>query len=272
MIAFSKSTATIAAWNLAGFGGIAAERLAKQVDGLTLVDAEFVTLVEIPAEADLITLQTGLAAKGLDYERLFLPQAATENPLNIGVLFKTGITVENPFLLDGSDDNDPARRKAMVADVKIGKFDFTLIAVHLKSGRSAADQEIRNRQCVVIGDFITELRGVNNRNPDILLMGDFNMIPGQDISNFHYLGGDDLMDFVSSWDLQERFSHILSAGRANLLDGFAISQKYSTEYIRGSLRLFPMHWSMNLGRERFRRDVSDHLPFVASFRIDRDRD
>jgi len=33
-----------------------------------------------------------------------------------------------------------------------------------------------------------------------------------------------------------------------------------------------MHWSMNLGRERFRRDVSDHLPFVASFRIDRDRD
>ena len=100
-------------------------------------------------------------------------------------------------------------------------------------------------------------------------MGDFNMIPGEDVSNFHHLGGDDLMNFVSSWDLQDRFSHILEAGRANLLDGFAISRRFSTEYIRGSLRLFPMHWTMNVGRKRFRRDVSDHLPFVASFGIDK---
>ena len=56
------------------------------------------------------------------------------------------------------------------------------------------------------------------------------MIPGEDVSNFHYLGGDDIMNFISSWDLQARFSHILSAGRANLLDGFAIARTYSTEY------------------------------------------
>jgi len=31
------------------------------------------------------------------------------------------------------------------------------------------------------------------------------------------------MNFVSYWDLQDRFSHILEASRANLLDGFAIS-------------------------------------------------
>ena len=99
------------------------------------------------------------------------------------------------------------------------------------------------------------------------MMGDFNMIPGQDVSNFHHLGGDDVMDFVSSWDLQERFSHILEKGRANLLDGFAISRRFSTRYVRGSLRLFPMHWTMNLGREAYRTQVSDHLPFVASFRL-----
>ena len=80
------------------------------------------------------------------------------------------------------------------------------------------------------------------------------------------------MNFLSSWDLQARFSHILSAGRANLLDGFAISRTFSTEYIRGSLRLFPMHWTMDMGREKFRAEVSDHLPFIASFRIDRSRD
>ena len=84
---------------------------------------------------------------------------------------------------------------------------------------------------------------------------------------FHHLGGDDLMDFVSCWDLQDRFSHILEKGRANLLDGFAVSRTFSTDYVRGSLRLFPMHWTMGLGREAFKKQVSDHLPFVASFRI-----
>ncbi len=75
------------------------------------------------------------------------------------------------------------------------------------------------------------------------------------------------MDFVSCWDLQDRYSHILESGRANLLDGFAVSRRFSTRYISGSLRLFPMHWTLKMGREKFRAQVSDHLPFVASFRV-----
>ncbi len=274
MMDFTKSTATVAAWNLNGFTGINDERLARQAYGLSLVDAEFVTLVEIPSETHLEKLKALLADTfGLVYGSAYIDQQASPtHPLNIGVLFKQGITVDNVELLPGSNGGDPTRRKAFLADVKIGKFDFKLIAVHLKSGREAASQKLRDAQCKVIGEYITALRGPGDRNPDVLLMGDFNMIPGQDISNFHHLGGDDIMDFLSSWDLQERYSHILSAGRANLLDGFAISRRYSTEYIRGSLRLFPLHWTMDIGRERFRRDVSDHLPFVASFRLWSDAD
>jgi hypothetical protein len=264
---FEQTTAKIAAWNLAGFGGIPADRLLKQVEGLALLDAEVVALVEVnPIEA-LDILKNGLLQKGVQYDSVILPQS---NDLNIGVLYKRGITATNPRLLAGSDLGDPARRRAFIVDMEVGKFDFMLIVVHLKSGRGASEQQIRDDQAKIIGDFITERRALSRE--DILLMGDFNMIPGQDVSNFHHLGGEDLMDFVSSWDLQDRYSHILSAGRANLLDGFAVSRTYSTEYIRGSLRIFPMHWCMNIGRERFRRDVSDHLPFVASFRIDRARD
>ena len=271
---FSKSTATIAAWNLAGFHGIPDQRLMTQARGLSLIDAEFVTLVEVPSEQHLIKLQGELETRyDLTYDYAYLDQnAATNHPLNIGVLYKEGITLTNANLLAGSDGGDPSRRKAFTADVKIGAFDFHLIAVHLKSGRESASQRLRDDQCKAIGNYITELRGPTDRNPDILLMGDFNMIPGQDISNFHHLGGDDIMDFVSSWDLQDRFSHILEAGRANLLDGFALSRRYSTEYIRGSLRLFPMHWTLDMGRERFRNDVSDHLPFAADFRITSDAD
>jgi predicted extracellular nuclease len=72
--------------------------------------------------------------------------------------------------------------------------------VHLKSGRGTKEQKIRDDQAKVIGQFIKELR--EKSREDILLLGDFNMIPGQDVSNFHHLGGDDLMNFLSSWDLQ----------------------------------------------------------------------
>ena len=264
---FSHTTAKIAAWNLAGYGGIPAERLERQVEGLSLLDAEVVALVEINPLSALETLRQGLEAKGVIYESSIIAQA---NDLHIGVLFKRGVEANNARLLEGSDLGDTDRRKAFIIDIKINRFDFMLIVVHLKSGRSAREQQIRDDQAKVIGQFIKERR--EESREDILLVGDFNMIPGQDVSNFHHLGGDDLMDFISSWDLQGGFSHILEAGRANLLDGFAISRTYSTEYIRGSLRLFPMNWCMDIGLDRYRETVSDHLPFVASFRIDRSRD
>lgn len=264
---FHRTTARVAAWNLAGYGGIPEDRLERQVEALKILDAELVTLVEVSPFSAMERLRNGLAAAGAAYDSVM---PAQQSDLNIGFLFKDGVSVENPRFVPGSDLGDPDFRRAVVADVAIGRFDFILIAVHLKSGRGRQEQELRDRQARIIGQYITDLRAESRE--DVLLMGDFNMIPGQDVSNFHHLGGEDLMDFLSSWDLQARYSHILPAGRANLLDGFAISRTYSTEYIRGSLQLFPLHWTLEMGRERFRERVSDHLPFVASFRIDRSRD
>ncbi len=270
---FSKSTATIAAWNLATFEKLTDERRKEQARGLHRLDAEFITLVEIKDEDHVAGLASQLTKWGVDYEYTFLSQNSPtkrgRSAMHIGCLYKKGVKVENAHLMDGSDLGDVNLRRAFLADVTIGKLDFLLIGVHLKSGRDLDDQRIRDEQCKVIGGHITQLRGdQRSREPDILLMGDFNMIPGQDISNFHHLGGDDIMDFVSSWDLQERYSHILQSGRENLLDGFAISRNRSNEYIRGSLRLFPMHWNLNMGQAKFREKVSDHLPFAATFRID----
>ena len=270
-VAFARATATIGAWNLMGYGGIPAERLEKVADSISLIDAELLTLVEVPDEASLEAITTRIAARsGVQYDYTFVEQATAN--LNIALLYKQGVTVENPRLLAGSDLGDSGKRRALIADVRIGKLTATVIGVHLKSGRGVPEGATRDEQCKVIADEIRRLRGPTDRNPDILLMGDFNMIPGQDTSNFFHLGADDTMDFISSWDLQERFSHILAKGRANLLDGFAISRRFSTEYIKGSLRLFPLHWHLGIGRETFRSEVSDHLPFVTSFRIDRSAD
>ena len=272
---FEKSTASIAAWNLATFSKPDDTRITLQGKGLGYLDAELVVLVEIRNTDHLDKLVDHLSRKGVTYRHHFIPQQEPNRDhaaMHIGILCKDGVEVSNPKLLVDSNLGTSRHRQAYTADIKIGNFDFHLIAVHLKSGRSQDDQTIRDEQCKVIGQYITDLRGVQNRNPDILLAGDFNMIPGQDISNFHHLGGNDIMDFISSWDLQERYSHILPSGRENLLDGFAISKRFSTEYIRGSLRLFPMHWHMRMGQDKYRREVSDHLPFIARFAISSDRD
>jgi len=274
MLEFPHSLARVAVWNLAGFNplnssaGIPADsnKIKLQAEGLALLDAELVTLVEISPLEHIDRLVTELAEFGVHYTPKVIAQP--NSPIHIGFLHKQGVNVTNLELLPGSEGDAGGGRQAIIADVECGKFKAKIIGVHLKSGRRGPQQKIRDTQCKFIGDKITEIRstpGLTQRT--ILLVGDFNMIPGQDVSNFHHLGGDDIMDFVSSWDLQDRFSHILDKGRANLLDGFAISRTFSTDYVRGSLRLFPMHWTMDMGRDKFRDEVSDHLPFVASFRI-----
>ena len=274
MTTFNHSIIRAAVWNLAGYThpgqpvGISprSKKSDRQAEGLALLDAEFVTLVEVSPLSYIDTLVSKLQGFGLCYNKTILEQP--NGNLHIGFLHKPGIEVTNPRLIPGSEGDYGRGRQAFAVDIKIHKLKATVIGVHLKSGRDKPEQKLRDSQCRAIGDFITTLQDTpGTKRRAVFLMGDFNMIPGQDVSNFHHLGGDDVMDFVSSWDLQDRFSHILEKGRANLLDGFAVSRKYSTDYIKGSLRLFPMHWTMNLGREAFRKEVSDHLPFVASFKL-----
>ncbi|MEL6645568.1 MAG: GMP synthase [Pseudomonadota bacterium] len=269
-----------AVWNLAGFSfngqGIApgSDKARRQAEGLALLDADFVCLVEVSPLAHIDTLAQMLADDyGVTYAATILEQPGSA--LHIGFLHKPDVTVENPRFIPGSQGDYDRGRLALAVDVRMGKFRAIVVGVHLKSGRDKPDQNLRDTQCRVIGDWLSTVRdtpGLGHRT--LVLMGDFNMIPGQDVSNFHHLGGDDVMDFLSSWDLQDRFSHILDRGRANLLDGFAVSRTFSRDYERGSLRLFPMNWTMDtdsshpgMGRERFKEEVSDHLPFTASFRV-----
>lgn len=277
MTAFTHTVARFAVWNLAGndcFPGGACQGIVAdsrqawhQVLGLAYLDAEFVTLVEVFPESHIHWLAAKLAEKGLDYQVTLLPQP--DSHLNIGFLHKPAIEVTNPRFIAGSEGTYQGGRQAFAVDVRCGsRFKAVVIGVHLKSGREKDNQDKRDSQCKVIGNWIDQTHATPGyKQHAILLMGDFNMIPGQDVSNFYHLGGDDVMDFASSWDLQDRYSHILESGRANLLDGFAVSRRFSTRYIQGSLRLFPMHWTLKMGREKFRSQVSDHLPFVASFRI-----
>ena len=196
-------------------------------------------------------------------------------PQKIAVLFKESpeISVSNRRSVPGSNDNNPGLRKAWAFDVKIRNFDFILIAVHLKSGRAKAQRTVRNRQTRAIASFIRqETAGTGEK--DVLVVGDYNMVPGQDAENFSNLSPgsntNEFLRFVSS--SLSGPTHIgtclnASAFKGNLLDGFSIS-RFQTREWTGYIRIQQLQALLpNMWCDKYKTTVSDHLPLVARFRV-----
>jgi hypothetical protein len=229
------------------------------------LDAEVVAAVEVNPDNVVHDVAAALTENGTCYDAVILDQTANQN---IGVIFKCGTEVSNPRLVPGSDDGNNGLRKALAVDVRVGNFDFLMIVLHLKASRGATERATRDRQAAHIADFIESATAGGER--DVLVIGDYNMIPGDDDSNFDEMNPDGFLRFVSSDDLAGQFSHLDGTGDCdggNLLDGFAISADHTGEYIEGSLRIFPMHRALNRSLCDFRGQVSDHLPLIARFRI-----
>jgi endonuclease/exonuclease/phosphatase family metal-dependent hydrolase len=196
---------------------------------------------------------------------------------NLAILHKSTVQVSAPQLIDGTNLKDVSfSRKALAADVRIGEFDFLLIGVHLKSGRNAAERAQRQRQTRAIAEFIAAR--VKGAEKDVLVVGDYNMIPNQDGQNFQTLSNGNFLRFVSSEALSARASHISACSpfRGNLLDGFAISRTHTQEFVTGSLRLLRFadfkSTCSKFADPRASTYVSDHLPVVATFRVAKDDD
>ncbi len=257
---FTDSTANISAWHLKGFGGIPATRFDELAEVISFIDAEVIAVVEISPDSAAVDITSELNGMGLCYRSVLLDQSAN---MNIAVLHKCAVQVTNPRLIDGSDNGNSGLRKALAVDVRVGQFDFILITVHMKAGRGSTNRGIRDNQAQAIATFIqTETSGAEK---DVLVVGDYNMIPVEDDSNFTTMNPSNFLDFVSSTDLAGEFTHISSSGPGNLLDGYAISDQHTTEYLPSTLRILPMHETLSLSIGDYRDDVSDHLPVTAEF-------
>jgi exonuclease III len=272
---FTQEKAIIAGWNILGFDPIPAERIPRLAQVIRQINPDVLVLSEVnpndvPAK---IVHELGAAYQ----PPLILPQQAPVGQ-NLALLFKTGVTVSQARLVDGTDlSEEPRSRKALSAHVRIGQFDFLLIGIHLKSGRDATARRQRTRQCKAIAEFIAASTAGTEK--DVLVIGDYNMIPRSDRrrpndeANFIAMSPTNFLRFVSSDVLTGRVSHIDRCNplRGNLLDGFAISRRFTREYIPGSTRLLSFQ-ALNTSCASFLRDVSDHLPLVSEFRMTVDDD
>ena len=197
------TTAVVAAWNLKGFDPIDDAKVARLARALADIDAEVVALVEVNPDEVVDKLILELSKLGACYQGKILDQAARQN---LAILYKTGILVSNVQLIEGSDDNNSALRKALAADVRVGQFDFKFVALHLKAGRTRSNRQVRTRQTTVLARYIS--LATSGAEKDVLVLGDYNMIPEQDAENFTAMNPAGFLRFVSSEDLRNQVSHI----------------------------------------------------------------
>lgn len=271
--------ARIAAWNQEGVRFtnddqvIPVNKPAELRAAIAGINPDVIALSEVNSRAAMDEIVATPFANGASY-KVNMDDSQTV-PQKIAVLFKDSpeISVDNRREIPGSDDGNPALRKAFAFDVKVRNFDFLLIAVHLKSGRKNPQRVIRNRQTTAIANFIRNATS-NTNEKDVLVVGDYNMIPGPDSQSFSNLSpgpaSNEFLRFISSSLAGP--SHIgacinASSFTGNLLDGFAISRAHTTEWT-GFIRILQLQALLpNMWCDKYKTTVSDHLPLVARFRV-----
>jgi endonuclease/exonuclease/phosphatase family metal-dependent hydrolase len=269
-----SSTARIAAWNILGVDPIPPARINRIARTIRRINPDLIVLSEVnPNDAPSQIVQQ----LGAPFQPPIILQQNDPVVQNLAIIHKSDVTVSGARLLPGTDlSEEPRSRKALQANVRIRNFDFVLIGVHLKSGRSNSDRAKRTRQCLAISNHLSQF--IAGSEKDVLVLGDYNMIPRSgnqknDADNFHELNAINHLRFVSSEELNGQTSHISGCNplRGNLLDGFAISREHTGEYREGSLRM-PSFGQFGHDCRSFKRDVSDHRPLVARFRVTTDDD
>jgi len=273
------SFARIAGWNQQGVEfdnqGVPhpVHKPAELRAAIAAINPDVISISEINSRASMDEIVATPFANGATYKVSMDDDQPT--PQKIAVLFKDSpdISVSNRRAVPGSDDNLPDRlRKAWAFDVKIRNFDFLLIAVHLKSGRGPQERATRNRQALAIAGFIRHETATTSER-DVLVVGDYNMIPAEDAQTFSKLSpgpaNNEFLRFISS-NLAPP-SHIGGCSNGhptgNLLDGFSISRIQTHEWT-GFIRILQLQTLLpNMGCTRYKDTVSDHLPLVARFRV-----
>jgi|GEM_PF-3012316 len=296
------SVARIAAWNVASgrsnTGGtpIPAERIARLGKVIAeKVKPDVMVLEEVwPADAakDIAAEST---KDGFPLEAVQIPVEGAGVVQLVSMIKRPGVEVSDVELIPGSEDllegdqpEEKSSRKAVLGKVKVGKFDFYLIGVHLKSklvvkGVEQTPLQMRDRQLKNIATRIDTL--LKGPEKDLLMIGDYNMTPKgeepageqDDDQNFHTLNASGQLRFLSS-EVKgaTHMGYYRGEVHRSKLDGYAIAKGTEKEYRKDSFHILD-YTALGVQEEQFtdkrRADfLSDHYPIVAEFNTTEDDD
>lgn len=260
--------AQVMTWNLGGFTPIPPERIKNLAKVIAHIQPDLIAVQEVTPRSNFQALVLELNQMGLAYKARHL---LVSDRQVIGFIAREGVGLSNLRVVSGSDAGNSFLRKALVATCKIGQFDFFAVNLHLKAGRGSAERLVRTKQCTSISKYLK--RAMRYKEKDVLILGDYNMVPTQDQANFDAMTSTQYpLRFISD-SLVGQASHLSQNGGGNLLDGYAVSSTFTTEYIADSIRILESNKLFDDQSIPFHIDnVSDHLPLIARFNGGQDDD
>ena len=190
---------------------------------------------------------SGKVGRGVKERYAFLYKKSKVRVLNKGKLYQ--------------EKDDEFIREPFYATFKAGKFDFTLVTLHILYGKNKAE---RRREIKKVAVVYKEIQDEDPNEQDIIVLGDFNFSPTDE-------GWDNLKEISTMYFLIEP-PEKTTITDTSLFDNFWFQNEYVQEY-SGKLGIDRFDETM-FGNDdaKAKLMVSDHRPIWAEFNVMTDDD
>ena len=255
----------LAAWNIRMLSNSSRDDTELHKIAKTLIDYDFIAISELRDEKVLKRLQQILSESGAEYGYQIsepVGQMGSSHKERYAFLYYKGlvsVVTDGTLYPDAADGIDDFVRDPYWATFRAGKFDFSVIAVHILWGDGIFGRQAEIMKLADVYQFVQKANGETEE--DVLLVGDFNREP----SDTHAYRN--LMALPSMTHLFRlpQTSHIKDA---SLYDNIFFQTDNVTEYLgRSGIDKFDETDFAN-DDDAANRAVSDHRPVWALFRID----
>ena len=169
--------------------------------------------------------------------------------------------------VEGGQIYEDIFRDAYYATFRAGKFDFTVIVVHIHYGDGTSAPRKQNKK---LGELYRTVQKSKDDENDILLVGDFNMEPSDESFNA-LLTGSFKVTPLFEFDRESKTGDVSNfADTPRLYDNIFFENDEVREYLSSKVDQF--HKTYFQGNKDAAKVVSDHRPLSAVFRTDLDDD
>ena len=258
-----RSELKLAAWNIRILSNRSRDDAELHQIAKTLIDYDFIAISELRDETVLKRIQRILSESGAEYGYLIsdpIGRQGSPHRERYAFLYYKGlvsVVQDGAFYPDAADGEDDFVRDPYWATFRAGKFDFSVIVVHVVWGDTVVGRRAEVMELAEVYEYVQQANGVED---DVLLVGDFNREPDDKVAYANLMA---LPSMTYLFKLPNK-SHIRDS---SLYDNIFFQSQYVTEYLGSSgIDKFD-ETDFGNNDKAANLAVSDHRPVWAVFRI-----
>ena len=263
-ISRQRAELRLASWNIRILSDRSRDDNELRKIAQSLIDYDFIAISELRDEKVLKRIQSMLSESGAEYGYLISDPVGKEGSPHrerYAFLYYKGlvnVVKDGELYPDKADGKDDFVRDPYWATFRAGRFDFSVVVVHVVWGDRVARRQAEVMELAEVYEYVQEANGTED---DVLLVGDFNREPSDTVAYGNLMA---LPSMTQLFQLPQK-SHIRDS---SLYDNIFFQKNYVTEYL-GSSGIDKFDETDFANDDKAANlAVSDHRPVWAVFRID----